>query len=271
MKSLLEFIGRYYYWAVFALLEIVSVNMLLRWANYQRSLWYSAVTEMNGWVREKEANILQYIALADRNAELTEYNVTLQQRVDLLTRELQALTHDSTYAERTIMSAAATNARLIRASIIDASISRRDNLLVINRGSDDGVEDEMGVVCGTGVVGIVYSCSAHYSVVMPVLHSKSSISCRLRGADYFGYLHWEGGDPLTAVVDDIPLHAHVKRGDIVETSGYSAIFPAGLFVGRVDDVVNSADGLSQTLRVRLGVDFGRLRDVCVVASEKIQI
>ncbi|MCF0194960.1 MAG: rod shape-determining protein MreC [Bacteroidaceae bacterium] len=270
MKALFDFILRYYYWALFAFLEIVSVHMLLRWADYQRSLWFATTTELVGAVREVESACLQYVSLRERNAVLAQRNVVLEERVEALQAELVRLTHDSTYAERAMMKVATDSARLLPARIIDASIARRDNFMVIDRGEHDGVSTEMGVVSGNGVVGIVYSTSPHFSVVMPVLHSKSSISCRLRGANYFGYLHWDGGDPLTAVVDDIPLHAEIKRGDVVETSGYSAVFPAGLFVGRVAEVVHSDDGLSYTLRVRLGVDFGCLRDVMVVVDERKQ-
>lgn len=52
----------------------------------------------------------------------------------------------------------------------------------------------MGVVDGNGVVGIVYETSSHYSRVISVLNSKSSISCKIVGSEYFGYLKWEYGD-----------------------------------------------------------------------------
>ena len=268
MKALLEFITHYYYWAIFIILEIVSVNMLLRWAEYQRSLWYATVTEISGHIHRAETEILQYVSLRERNASLAARNVVLEQRVSWLTRQLEEVSHDSTYMERTMTAAVSDSARLLRATVVDASIARRDNFLIIDKGSAHGVREEMGVVSGTGVVGIVFRTSPNFSVVMPVLHSMSSISCRLRGAEYFGYLHWEGGDPATAVVDDIPRHAQVKTGDIVETSGYSAVFPPGLFVGKVSEVVNSDDAMSFTLRVRLGVDFSRLHNVMVVIDER---
>lgn len=268
MKALLDFVTRYYYWAIFIILEIVSVNMLLRWAEYQRSLWYATVTEISGAIHKAETDLLQYVSLRERNASLAQRNVVLEERVAWLTRQLDEASHDSTYMERALIATAADSARLLRAAVVDASIAQRDNFIIIDKGANDGVREEMGVVSGTGVVGIVFRTSANFSVVMPVLHSMSSISCRLRGAEYFGYLHWEGGDPQTAVVDDIPRHALVKTGDIVETSGYSAVFPAGLFVGRVSEVVNSDDAMSFTLHVRLGVDFSRIHDVMVVIDER---
>jgi rod shape-determining protein MreC len=103
----------------------------------------------------------------------------------------------------------------------------------------------------------------------------SRISCAIRDRNYFGYLNWDGRDPSVAFVEDIPRHAHFKRGEWVVTSGYSSIFPSGVMVGRIEKVFNSADGLSYKLQVRLSTDFGCLRDVCVISdqsfSERIRL
>ena len=150
------------------------------------------------------------------------------------------------------------------------TLDKANNLITIDKGSADGVEKDMGVACGTGVVGVVYMASSHYSVVIPVLNVRSSrISCAIRGRGYFGYLQWYGGDPSVAYVEDIPRHARFKRGDWVETSGYSAIFPPGILVGKIEKIFNSADGLSYRLKVRLTTDFGCLRDVVVISDSNI--
>ena len=52
--------------------------------------------------------------------------------------------------------------------------------------------------------GIVYKTSPHYSLVIPLLNSKSSISCKIVGSDYFGYLKWEGGNSRFAYLKDLP-------------------------------------------------------------------
>jgi rod shape-determining protein MreC len=158
--------------------------------------------------------------------------------------------------------------RLIPAKVITNSVEKHDNLITINKGQADGVS-------GNGVVGIVYLTSAHYSVVIPVLNSQSNISCVIQGRGYFGYLHWTGGDASQAYVDDVPRHAHFKLYDYVVTSGYSSVFPAGIMVGRIRHVYNSADQMSYRLKIKLSTDFGRLRDVCVidnrVMNERLQV
>ena len=153
------------------------------------------------------------------------------------------------------------------AKVVSNSVNSHDNLITIDKGSADGISKDMGVVSGNGVVGIVYMVSKHYSVVMPVINSHSRVSCSIRGRGYFGYLHWTGGASNIAYVEDIPRHAHFKRGDWVETSGYSSIFPPGIIVGKIVEVYNSPDGLSYRLKVNLSTDFGNLRDVCVITDK----
>ena len=64
------------------------------------------------------------------------------------------------------------------------------------------------------------------------------------------------------------IYARIGKGSFVETSGYSSIFPPGIFVGRVTEVTNAPDGLSLQLRVNLGTDFARLTDVNVVYNKE---
>ena len=112
--------------------------------------------------------------------------------------------------------------------------------------------------------------SGHYAVVIPVLSSKSNISCAIHGRGYFGYLRWNGGRSDVAYVDDIPRHAQFEVGDTIETSGYSSMFPPGILVGKVTKAEDSDDGLSYRLEVKLSTNFGNLRDVCVIDDAEVK-
>ena len=159
---------------------------------------------------------------------------------------------------------------VIKAKVITNELDKPDNLMTINCGMADGVEVGMGVACGQGVVGVTYLVSDHYTVVIPVLNTSSRISCTIRGRGYFGVLRWDGKDAAVAYLEDIPRHARFKRGDWVETNGYSSIFPPGVLVGKIETVYNSIDGLSYRVKVRLSTDFGRIRDVVVINDKSIE-
>lgn len=265
MRKLLDFLSKYNYWLVFILLEAISLCALFRYNGYQGSVWFTSANTVSGKVMEWQSNILAYLALGDNNRALTERNVVLEHRIAQLEHQLEKLDTQHSYTEQRTDSLLRSY-QLLDATVVNNSVLLQDNYITINRGEADGVRPEMGVVCGTGVVGIIYLTAPHYSIVMPVLNSKSNISCRLRKSGYFGYLNWDGGNPLYAWMNDVPRYAKIQTGDVIETSGFSSVFPEGLFIGKVNQVRNSKDGLSYRIKVHLGTDFARLRDVSIIMS-----
>ena len=173
---------------------------------------------------------------------------------------------DSLGANDRVVREALSGFTLIPARVTSNSILKNENYVVINKGRADGVETEMGVVGGGGVVGIVFLAGEHYSLVLPIVNVKSNISCRLRGQRFFGNLQWYGGSTLFAYLNDIPRYAKIRVGGFVETSGYYEVFPPGLLVGRVTQIANAPDGLSMQLKVNLGTDFANLSDVSVIVN-----
>lgn len=269
MNNLLAFVTRYYHWLLFLLLEVASIVLLLQKNSYQNSVWFTSANAFVGSVYRMEASVTSFFSLTRANEELMLRNFYLERQVGQLRCLYGELTSDTTVLERQEM-AFLSQFKLIPAKVVSNSLYKKDNLITIDRGRADGVEKDMGVACGLGVVGVVYQASDHYAVVIPVLNVTSSrVSCAIRGRGYFGFLQWYGGDPTVAYVEDIPRHARFKRGDWVETSGYSSIFPPGILVGRIENIYNSADGLSYRLKVRLTTDFGCLRDVCVISDSDI--
>lgn len=268
MNNLLAFIIKYYHWLIFFILEIVSGVMLFGYNNYQGSMWVSSSNAIAGKVYEWQSNLWQFFSLTERSEQLTQRNIILEERLQELRKENARLRGDTTRFlpnEQQLLN----KVRWIPAKVVDNSTNNPDNLITIDRGSADGIERDMGVVCGNGIVGVVYMVNEHYSVVLPVLNCHSHISCTIRESDYFGYLVWDGKDPSIAYLEDVPRHAVIRKNYWVETSGFSTIFPPGVSVGRILAIYNSPDGLSYRVKVHLSTDFGKLRDVCVLNDPSI--
>lgn len=263
MRNLLEFLAKYNHWFVFLILEVVSMVLLFQYNSYQGSAWFSSANAVMGKLYEWDANVETFFSLTKVNQELTQRNVYLEQEVQKLSDSLVSVTKDSSIYHRDQF-ALLRNYRLIPAKVVANSVDKPGNLMTIDKGSADGIHKDMGVISGTGVVGIVYLVAEHYAIVIPVLNTKSNISCMIQNRGYFGYLRWKGGVSDLAYLEEVPRHAHFKLGDYVVTSGYSAVFPPGVRVGRILHVFNSADGLSYRVQLRLSTDFARLRDVCVI-------
>ncbi|MBQ4393466.1 MAG: rod shape-determining protein MreC [Prevotella sp.] len=269
MQNLLAFLVHHFHWLVFILLETVSVVMLFSYNSYQGSVWLSSANAVTGQVYEWQSELTQFFSLSRRSEELSQRNLFLEQEVGRLRRLLAQETKDSTERER--QTAKQLSAfQLIPAKVVANSVDSHDNLITINRGTADGVKADMGVASGTGLVGVVYLAGKHYSVIIPILNKQSRISCAIRGHEYFGYLSWSGGSPVEAYLEDVPRHAIFRKGDWVETSGYSSIFPPGISVGRIMAIYNSTDGLSYRLKIHLSTDFACLRDVYVINDKGIR-
>nr|WP_294724389.1 rod shape-determining protein MreC [Prevotella sp.] len=271
MHNLTEFLAKHNHWFVFLVLEVVSMVLLFRYNSYQGSVWFSSANAVTGKVYEWDSAVESYFSLSSVNSQLTQRNVLLEQQVRALNDSIAHLTHSQeTAVERLARMTPFQGCKLLPAQVVTNTVNRYNNLITLDKGAADGVKRDMGVVCGMGVVGIVYLVSEHYSIVIPVLNGHSNISCTIQGRGYFGYLRWRGGSSQLAYLEDVPRHAHFKLGDYVVTSGYSSVFPSGVMVGKVLHVFNSADGLSYRVQVKLSTDFARLRDVCLVDDSALQ-
>jgi rod shape-determining protein MreC len=269
MRNLLDFLAKYHHWFLFLFLEVTSGVLLFNYNSYQGSVWLSSANVVVGKIYEWESKTASFFTLTKANEELAIRNFYLERQVDQLRRLYAEATRDTTTTERSELQFL-SQYQLIPAKVVDNSLNKLENLMTIDKGRADGVEVDMGVACGNGVVGVVYLVGDHYSVVIPVLNASSSrISCAIRDRGYFGYLHWYGGDPTVAYVEDIPRHAKFRLGEWVVTSGFSSIFPSGVLVGKIEQAYNSSDGLSYKLKVQLSTDFSCVRDVVVISDKGI--
>jgi rod shape-determining protein MreC len=266
MRNLLNFFLKYNYWFLFILLEVISFALLFRFNNYQGSAFFTSSNQVAGMAYEAANNVTGYFHLKSINDDLVQKNVELELQMECLRSALMELTSDSTGLER-MKSDALKGYDIYRANVINNSLTHVDNYITLDKGENDGIRSEMGVINGSGVVGIVYHTSSNYSVVIPILNSKSSISCKIKRSDYFGFLKWDGGSSEYATVKDMPRHSLFSLGDTIVTSGHSAVFPGGIPIGTVEDMSDSHDGLSYLLKVKLFTDFGRLNDVRVIAQK----
>ena len=269
MRNLLAFLAKYNHWFVFILLEVICFVLLFRFNNFQGSVYFSSANAVAGKVYEYNSSVTTFFNMSQSNKKLSERNLILEQQVRALTQYI-ATHHGDSLAMEQCQKQALAGFKLIPAKVIQSTINREDNLITIDKGKADGIHEDMGVACGTGVVGVVYMASDHYSIVLPVINVNSNISVMIRKRGYFGFLHWKGTPSDIAYVDDVPRYARFALGDYVVTNGYSSIFPPGIMVGKILHVFNSSDGLSYRVQLRLSTDFGKLRHVCVIDNSALK-
>jgi rod shape-determining protein MreC len=154
----------------------------------------------------------------------------------------------------------------IPARVVKNSLNSTQNYITINKGTLDGMRPYMGLIGPEGVVGEIKYCSDHYSTGFSLLHVKNEISARVSGSGAVGNLQWEGTNARFAKLKYIGNHYFVQPGDSVNTSGFNAVFPAGIPIGVVEKV--SEDNQSfYNITVRLYANFGALDHVYVIKSK----
>lgn len=265
MHELIAFFRLHSKWFVFAFYAVVSCMLLVSNNPYQQHVYLTSANAVASGVYGSGYEITSYFNLRDINNDLNARNAALQSEVVNLHERLDRL-QEAHYTDTMRVDSTMSHFSFVVAHVINNSISRPFNYLTINRGSDDGIKTELGVIDQNGVVGIVSNVGAHNSRVISLLNPNFRLSCRVKGSNGFGSLVWPGGDPSVALLEELPRHTVYKVGDTIVTSGYSAVFPAGIPVGKIIGNKGSRKDNFFTLRVKLFADFSTLSTVQVVIN-----
>lgn len=241
--------------------------LLFRNDPYHRHVFLTSAGTVSAGVYKASGNVTSYFNLRDINDDLNRRNAELQQEVDRLNARLDQIAADN-FSDTLALDSGVAPFRYIVAKVIHNSVARPYNYITLDRGSDHGIRPELGVIDGNGVVGIVSNVAPGSARVISLLNPNFRLSCKLKKTDYFGSLVWDGHASDQALLEELPRHTRFQAGDTVVTSGYSAVFPAGIPVGVVMD--NESDRTQNffTLRVRLLADFNTLGNVQVVVNNQ---
>ena len=267
MQAILNFLIKHNHWFLFTLLEGISFVLIISFNNYQNAVVFTSANNVAGNIYSVITDVDSYFGLKGENAVLKEHNRTLLEELEQVRYELKTIKENSLLAENPFTRKKESGFYYKTATVVNNTINKTDNYITIDKGTNDGIRSEMGVFSDKGIVGIVYQSSNNYSIVLPLLHGKSKINCRVKGCNSFCALQWDGSDARYSYLVDLPRYTVFEKGDTVVTSGFSSIFPADLPVGRIHNVEESDDGLFYRAKVELFVDFSALSNVFVVGND----
>ena len=267
MQTILNFLIKHNHWFLFILLEGISFVLIVSFNNYQNAAMFTSANSIAGNMFETLNDIDRYFGLKSENDELVEQNVVLLNEIQALKEELKEYQDSAMLAEHVAIAGDRQGYRYMSARVVNNSCNKIDNYMTLDKGAAQGLKPEMGVIGKDGVVGIIYQTSDNFSLVIPLLNSKSNINCRVKGTGSYSALHWEGGDARYSYLIDLPRYAVFEKGDTVVTSGFSSIFPADIPVGVIDYLEDSKDGLFYRARVELFVDFTNIGNVFIIGND----
>lgn len=201
--------------------------------------------------------IPNYFALRDENRILREQNLTLADDVNRL-REAKL----ENVRLRTLLGMKEQPAfSYVGASVVGAHMQALRNTVTINAGTDNGVHAGMPAVTNQGLVGRVTATSDKYAVVQLLLHKDLRVSARVQRSRVTGIIRWTDGRYLRMI--NVPKTLDVRAGDVIITSDYSSIFPAGIRIGIVASTRELPGELFKEILVTPAVDFDRLEEVFI--------
>jgi rod shape-determining protein MreC len=255
MNKILEFLYKYLVVIIFVVLEMLAFLLVVNKNDLQRSVAFRSVTALSAWTHSLTNSVTDYFGLVEANRYLADENARLYKEI----------ADYKTWIADSLVSQSAEN--YLSAKVVYNSVYDLQNYIIIDKGSEQGVEEDMGVFAPQGVVGVVQRVSNNYAVVLPIINPEQVISAKIKGNNQLGSVKWNGKSPLKAKLYEIPSHVNVVAGDTVVTSGFSAIFPEGVMIGVVDKAAHVENTMYCDVDIKLAVDFQSLSYVTVAVFE----
>lgn len=246
--------------AIFILMEIAAFSMLSHAGDLQR-IWISKASHrVIGAIWSGTDRIAGYFSLARENEMLAQENLALAQTVRYY-RDRDAAAGVDNIPD----SLKSRDFTYIPASILKISRNKQHNYFILNKGYEDGIQPQSGVITGSGIVGIIDAVDKHYSYGLSLMNTGVSISARMGNEGAVGPLAWDGVSTDGAVLREVPLQYKFAPGDTVWTSGFSSLFPPDIPLGIAGDsrIVN---GAVNEINVALFQNFSALRYVTVAVN-----
>jgi rod shape-determining protein MreC len=269
MRNVFFFIRRYANFLFFLLLQGFSIYLIVHYNKYHNAVFSSGMNQVTGAVNKQYNKIGEYLDLKAENAKLARANEQFRnsqasnfERTDTTSRIMTDSVAIDTLGTR-------RKWRYYQAKVVSNSIAMQNNMVVLQRGSNQQLKEGMGVVDPiNGVVGKIIEVSGDYSVVLSLLSKTSDfkVNAKLKKGGETGSISWDGKEPNLVTLSDIRKSADVKKGDTIYTSGLTTTFQYGLMIGTVEEVTPEKSTNNFKITVRTAANFYNLQYVYVIEN-----
>lgn len=261
MRNIVNFLWKNNFTILFFILEFIAFTLLVQTNRFHKASFVSHANAMSGDVYSAYSSITDYLQLKRISEEVAAENAKLKSASSLSfikMRGKHVYIDDTLYFQQY---------KYLSAKVVNNSIHQRNNHIIINQGTEQGIKPGMGVISSKGLVGLVKDVSAHYSAVVSVLNGNTQISVKLKKNSYFGIMTWETDDNSnTATLKKIPNHVDLQIGDTVLSKGASTIFPEGVLAGTVGEFEAIPGSDFYDIKIKLTTNFANLSYVYIVKN-----
>ena len=251
MQSIINSIVKNRNLIIYLILSLISFNSLYT----NSSVHYNAIGKTATYISGKSSffssGIDSYFGLKDKNQQLILENCKLK------AIELKYKTQN--FENKSLESNLITNA-----NVIFNSINKSKNIMVIDKGTNEGINEEMGVISSEGVVGIIKSVTENYASIISLLNIDLKVNAILKNSSTIGSITWDGLNSKILNLNDIPLSSSIKIGDTIVTGGMSFYFPKGIPIGTIINYDNSSLEGYYEIDVSIFNDFSSISNLYVL-------
>ena len=151
------------------------------------------------------------------------------------------------------------------ASVIGRDATQWSKVVVVDKGSLHGVKKHLAVVTNSGVIGQIIHAGPASSKVLLTIDSRSAVDALFQDSRVSGVVIGTGEEEC--IIKYVPNTAEIKVGDRVLSSGLGGIFPKGLLIGTVSQVIKKKQGLFQEITLAPSSDLSKLEEVLIFLSD----
>jgi len=254
MQQLFNFFIKNKTLVLFLVLFTIAISLTIKSHEFHRAKLFNSSNYIIGGVYGISHSVSQYFHLLKENKLLLEENSKLK---------TQLFNHaKNSTAEPSLNQPYSLNSALV----YNNSYSLTNNYITLNKGSEDGIKEDYGVITSKGIVVVIDRTTSKYSRVLSILNSKSKINVKLNKTNHFGTLSWDSKSSGIVQLNDIQDLVKFTIGDSITTSGFSSIFPANIPVGTINSYrLNDTKDL-YIIDVKLFNDMTNLEHVYVVKN-----
>ncbi|MGX1024534.1 rod shape-determining protein MreC [Psychroflexus sp. MBR-150] len=258
MQQIIKFFIRNKVGILFVVLFVISIQLTIQSHTYHKSKWISSTNIFSAFLLDVRYNFTKYFELDIENEKLQLENIYLKQRLyNIKLAENDTVFLDSLYIFKPCQ-------------VISNSYSKVDNYVLINKGLSDGVDVNYAISLPNGILGIVEKSTKNYSRVISILNTNLSINAKLKGSNHFGSLQWDGSNPNTIYLQDLPRSASFNVGDTIVTGSNSLIFPENIPIGLIKDYELNENIGYYKIEVNLFEDMTNINHAYVIIPKKIK-
>ncbi len=267
MRNIFLFIRRFFTVIVFLVLQAVAIWFLFTYNKFHKAKGLGIANEVTGWFNSRYNTMEDFFTMQEENRRLLKMNDSL---INLLSSNFVSIDTVVTLTRDSIPFDTLGTLRQYawrEAQVLYNTVNSDKNYVQINRGSNQGVHDNMGVFSSDGgLVGQVVNVSPNFSQVMSLLHVQNKVNVLVKKTSSSGTLYWDGKDPRFLNLKDIPKSDSLVVGDTIVTGKYSLSFPPGHLVGTIAQIIPDQSTNFYVLKIRSTANFQNLQQVMVVEN-----